>query len=294
MADGRPWPCISVAIPTYNQGSFIEETLRSILLQAYPAIELIVMDGGSTDNTVERLKQYSPWISHWVSEKDKGQSNAINKGYRRATGDLVAWQNSDDFYYANTFRRAAEVLGPAEQLDIVYGRSVMLDPAGKFLRNNEESAFDLEKMLPWLNLHNQAMFIRRRVFDAGHFIDESFDHCMDVDFFFRLAANGYQFQFIPELFAGLREHPAAKGSRQQDVAAKEFRCVYASVAANAVFPAAVRRKAVRSLQMWAHANFERGHMDFFRRDIAALRELGGFSNLTASLAVKWLRSVFRS
>src|SRR5262245_43472888 len=96
--EDRAWPRISVVTPSFNQGKFIEETIRSILLQGYPNLEYIVIDGGSTDNSLEVIKRYSPWLSYWVSEKDRWQSHAINKGMSHATGDIVAWLNSDDLY----------------------------------------------------------------------------------------------------------------------------------------------------------------------------------------------------
>jgi glycosyltransferase involved in cell wall biosynthesis len=104
------WPTISIVVPSYNQGRFLEETLRSILLQNYPSIELIIIDGGSKDETVDIIKKYEPWIACWVSEKDRGQSDAINKGFSRVTGDIVTWLCSDDLYTAGTLKRVAEVL----------------------------------------------------------------------------------------------------------------------------------------------------------------------------------------
>src|SRR5262249_26474448 len=94
--DGTPWPRVSIVTPSYNQGQFIEETIRSVLLQGYPDLEYIVSDGGSSDKSVEIIKKYQSWLAYWVSERDNGQSHAIKKGLARATGDLFNWINSDD------------------------------------------------------------------------------------------------------------------------------------------------------------------------------------------------------
>ena len=88
MSDGSPWPRISIVTPSYNQGQFIEETIRSVLLQGYPNVEYIIIDGGSTDNSLEIIKKYEPWLAYWVSEPDRGQSHALNKGIQKATGDI--------------------------------------------------------------------------------------------------------------------------------------------------------------------------------------------------------------
>src|SRR5579885_3553995 len=98
-ADGSPWPRISIVTPSYNQGQFIEETIRSVLLQGYPDLEYIVIDGGSTDQSVEIIRKYERWLTYWVSEKDRGQAHAINKGFSSVTGELFNWINSDDLSY---------------------------------------------------------------------------------------------------------------------------------------------------------------------------------------------------
>jgi len=291
MPDGRAWPTISIVVPSYQQGQFIEETLRSVLLQGYPAVELIVIDGGSQDQTVALLSKYSAWISYSVSEHDNGQSHAINKGFRRATGDLIGWQNSDDVYYAGAFRRAAETMMALPGVDIVYGQTQMINADGQFLASGTDSSFAPEKMVPWINMHNQAMFLRRRVLQAGHFIDESFHHCMDVDFFWRLILSQYSFQFIPELFAGLREHAAAKGSRQYVVAANEYRRVYAALARDSSVPAHIRQQAIQSLIMWAHANFAKDHIELFREDVATIWGLNKAAALKLSLLAKLVLSL---
>ena len=117
LPDGSSWPRISIVTPSYNQGQFIEATIRSVLLQGYPNLEYIIIDGGSSDNSVEVIKQYGRFITNWVSEKDKGHGNALNKGFAKATGDIMAWLNSDDIYLPNAFRNIAEVFVAFPELE---------------------------------------------------------------------------------------------------------------------------------------------------------------------------------
>ena len=109
MADGSDWPRISIVTPSYNQGQFIEETIRSVLLQGYPNLEYIIIDGSSDDNSVEVIKKYESWLAHWVSEPDNGQSDALNKGFHYSSGTISAYLNSDDLYFPNVFWDVADV-----------------------------------------------------------------------------------------------------------------------------------------------------------------------------------------
>ena len=124
------WPKISIITPSYNQGAFLEETIRSILLQNYPNLEYIIIDGGSTDNTAQILEKYSPWISYWHSVKDEGQSNAINMGFSLASGDYYAWINSDDFYLKDIFKLIADTFLDSNA-KFVYGYAYELDVTSK-------------------------------------------------------------------------------------------------------------------------------------------------------------------
>ena len=102
---GAPWPRITIVTPSFNQGQFLEETIRSVLLQGYPNLEYIIIDGGSNDNSIEIINRYKNWISYWISEKDRGQAHAINKGIDRSTGEVLAWLNSDDVYMVEFLKK---------------------------------------------------------------------------------------------------------------------------------------------------------------------------------------------
>lgn len=125
-ADKTHWPKITIVTPSYNQGQFIEETIRAVLLQNYPNLEYIVMDGGSSDNTKEILGQYAPWLSFYESKKDRGQGHAINKGFSLASGDIYAWINSDDFYMDQSFYTLASAFLKSHA-DVLHGDSLLLN-----------------------------------------------------------------------------------------------------------------------------------------------------------------------
>ena len=121
MTNGNRWPLVSIVTPSYNQGQFIEETIRSVLLQGYPNLEYIIIDGGSTDNSVEIIRKYEPWLAYWVSEPDNGQSEAINRGWSISQGDILAWLNSDDMYTQNAIQTAVSTLQRHPEMTMIYG-----------------------------------------------------------------------------------------------------------------------------------------------------------------------------
>lgn len=129
------WPRISIVTPSYNHGLYIEETIRSILLQNYPNLEFIIIDGGSTDNTVEIIKKYEQWLTYWVSEKDRGQTHAINKGLLKCTGEIFNWINSDDLLAKNSLYKLAKVFLENNKPDVICGYTNIFHPMGKQFLN---------------------------------------------------------------------------------------------------------------------------------------------------------------
>jgi len=210
MPDGSPWPPISVVTPSYNQVQFIEETIRSVLLQGYPNLEYIIIDGGSTDGSVEIIRKYEPWLAFWVSEPDRGQSDGINKGFRMCTGDVVAWQNSDDYYLpgalssvARTFRRKAG--------DVLFGHMLRVDERSQVIRPMCYTPYSrLANVYEGMVLATQATFWRRDLFERYGYLDESLHYAMDREFFLRLGLAGSRFTLVNDFLGCFRYHSASK------------------------------------------------------------------------------------
>ena len=156
------FPKISIVTPSYNQVKFLERTILSILNQNYPNLEYIIIDGGSTDGSVEIIKKYEKYLACWVSEKDKGQSDAINKGFKKASGDIIAWQNSDDIYLPGVFEKVALLFSKRKDMDVVFGNIYLIDENDNILRDIRYVPFSLKSFLyEGCNITNQATFWRR-------------------------------------------------------------------------------------------------------------------------------------
>ncbi|NVO00781.1 MAG: glycosyltransferase, partial [Geobacteraceae bacterium] len=144
-------PKITIVTPSYNQGRFLEKTILSVLDQGYPNLEYIVIDGGSTDESVEIIKKYADRLTYWVSEPDRGQSHAINKGFERATGEIFGWLNSDDWYHPGALQAVAEAFAANPDVGAVVGAGEMVDEEGKQLIYKSTTKVDLDFLYHWLD-----------------------------------------------------------------------------------------------------------------------------------------------
>lgn len=188
--DVHHMPKLSVVTPSFNQVDFIEETIRSVLLQDYPNMEYIIIDGGSTDGSVDIIKKYEKWLGYWVSEPDKGQSHAINKGWQRSSGEIIAWLNSDDVYHPGALFQAATYLSKHKTVGMVYGNCDIIDQTGKTTGVCPSMDFDLKSLVcnKWF-ISQPASFFRKTAIERAGKIDESLHLVMDWELFLRIAFN---------------------------------------------------------------------------------------------------------
>ncbi len=214
LPDGRPWPVISVVTPSYNPGHFLEEALRSVLLQGYPALEFIVMDGGSDDGSLEIFERYRPWLAHFSSGPDRGQSHAINKGLARATGELVFWFNADDLCLPGSFMAAARALAAHPGSGLVAGGGIFIDARGREL-SREPARFDSwhDYVFRRCMIRQWCTFFRRRVLEEVGGVDESLQYSMDRDLLIRVTRRHWPL-LLDRYLTAYRSHGGAKTRRK--------------------------------------------------------------------------------
>jgi hypothetical protein len=186
--DGTPWPRISIVTPTLNQGQFIEETIRSVLLQGYPNLEYVVIDGGSTDATLDIIERYAPWIARWVSESDRGTSHALNKGWSKATGQILGWLNSDDVYTRGALITVGEIFGNVNETATATGAVRFLYPDTGEYFIKQPQPFDLARYIGLGPAPGApGVFIAKWVHDLVGPVNESLHYSMDRDYWIRIA-----------------------------------------------------------------------------------------------------------
>ena len=201
-------PKITIITPSYNQGQFIEDTILSVINQNYPNFEYIIIDGGSTDNTVDIIKKYESSITYWVSEKDLGQSNAINKGLKLATGDIINWINSDDILIEGALAKVASYFNKNPNSIIVHGRIEYFGDSSSFSTNLPLKNIKT-RYLAHICMAQPATFFKKKLIDEHGFIDESLHFSMDTDLYVRAALN-YDLTQVNDVFAKFRLHKSSK------------------------------------------------------------------------------------
>lgn len=219
----RELPLISVVTPSLNQGAYIEENIKSVRGQNYPHFEHIIIDGGSTDGTIDILKKYDHLI--WVSEKDKGQTEAINKGFKRANGEIIGWLNSDDCYEPDAFFTIVRELNKAGGKYIVFGDCNLIDKKGDRIGyckgrlphpNNFIKYWEKNYTIP-----QPAVFFYKDILHKIGYLDENLHYVMDYDFWLRISKH-YQLHYIKEPIAKMRIHDRAKSSLSYEVFEREW------------------------------------------------------------------------
>jgi GT2 family glycosyltransferase len=210
-------PSISIVTPSLNQGSFLGEALESVRSQSYAACEHLVLDGGSSDGTVDLLVSTAAITAGlwWRSGPDGGQSAALNEGFGRASGDIVGWLNADDRYRSGCFEQVAKAFAEHPEIDVLYGDYTFIDPVGNHIALRREIEFSrfILRYHKVLYIPTAATFFRRRVFEDEQFLSKSLHYAMDVEFFLRLDAKGYRFFHLDQVLADFRIHPAAKSTQ---------------------------------------------------------------------------------
>jgi len=214
-------PKISIVTPSFNQGRFLEETIRSVLDQNYPNLEYIIIDGGSTDETVDVIRRYEDKITSWVSEKDRGQVHAINKGIEKTTGDIFAFINSDDLYLPGTFQTVAEYFASHPESEWVCGDTIMFGEgmADDLIRTVVPKS--AAHCLSWAYKASQPGHFWKRELITGGF-DEAWPYDFDHDMYVRLLLAGHKCEYIPQAFAKYRLHVASKTVAEGDRQIAEF------------------------------------------------------------------------
>jgi len=205
-------PRVTIVTPSYQNGAYIEDAICSVLTQDYPNLEYIVIDGGSTDGSVDKIRAFENRLAYWISEPDRGQAHAINKGLLRASGDILGWLNADDVLLPGAIRRIVDRFNADPSINLVYGRVMYIDEVGEPIHINTTTnppVFSLQTMVADRNVIQPGSFWRRRAMEKAGMLDESYHFVLDYESWVRLALTGAK-------FARLEGEPVAQFRRSRD------------------------------------------------------------------------------
>lgn len=209
-------PLVSIITPSYNQAEFLERTIRSVLDQNYQNLEYIIIDGGSDDGSLGIIQKYSDQLAWWVSEPDQGQTDAINKGFTKAKGDILAWLNSDDTYLVNAVSEAVDYLQSHPEVGMVYGDANLIDENDNVIGSFPARQTDNKRLMRgYVHIPQQASFFRAELWKKVGPLDPSFFFAMDYDLWVRLSQQA-PLKYQPRLWANFRLHGGAKSIDADD------------------------------------------------------------------------------
>lgn len=216
-------PLVTIVTPSFNQASYLEETIKSVLTQDYPYIEYIIMDGGSTDGSVDIIKKYEDKLGYWESVKDKGQTDAINKGFNRAKGDILAWLNSDDTYNPKAIGEAVKFLMKHPDIALVYADCNFINEVGKVIGKFASRQTDYAKLRSgYVHIPQQTMFFRAKYWKELGPLDPSFYFAMDYDLWVRIAKHAPLYYLPGKTWANFRIHTSSKTNVNDERGWKEM------------------------------------------------------------------------
>jgi len=279
MPDGRLWPRVTIVTPSYNQGEFIEEAIRSVLLQGYPNLEYIIIDGGSTDRTVDIIRRYEDHLTYWVSEPDQGQSDAINKGWKKSSGEILAWINADDTYCPGAIAAVGGTFLEKNDVVLVSGAANTTDVSGETIlftkRPPDINPYEMLRRSGGVPTQ-PSVFLRRRVVDEIGFLNTELHYVMDWEFWIRLGLyyRPEQFQKTNKVLSNNRQWPETKTNKGWREICQENRLVL-----DYIFGTFSGDRALQRIKCIAHSTS-------YRKQASLARE-----NAAPGLAIK---SLFRA